>query len=661
MSGAARGAAGRGTMAGSEALERTLASDDLLVRLVADESPVVVELRDRRTGRALLHRPEPLVAFAPESTGPALIVDGAPDEIRLRWVAATGQVAAEAVVALDGPRLACRVDAPGMAVGFPFLDALFAGDALTAGERVIGGAAAFQDGRGRPIVRHVDWPLPAVRIGPDGRTLTRLADLDVGAVGTGSGAASLAPDPNRTELVVHDGGWPAAFDLFRQRVRARFDLAQYARPDLAWYRDQLVQHFTFLYGREILNLETGAFEIDRFLDEADETFGGYDGMLIWGVYPLIGVDERTQWDFHDDLPGGRSGVRAMARRARERGVRFFVPFKPWDVSAERHGRPADPPPAALAELARDVEADGIFLDTMSAVSPEFRAALDHARPGVVFCSEGRSKGLAFETITGSWDQSLYHDVDQGDWSAAEEAMPGVDLWRFVFPEHPLFVINRHAVGDDRLRIIRRGFFGGMGWVVWQDIFGLVLPYAPDEAALLKRCRTIAREHLSALRGPCPTPLVETIAPGVYANEFPGEGKRLWTLYNETDRPVTGAVLRVRPAVDRHLVDVWGDEEAAVDGEGRLHLTLGPGEVGAIAEVPRRLAYDRATDRVSVAAAPPGAVVERRRAGAAVSSPVADGPVDVAALVSDPREPLLVRLLADGELLDQIVLRPGARS
>src|SRR6478609_8663806 len=98
-------------------------------------------------------------------------------------------------------------------------------------------------------------------------------------------------------------------------------------------------------------------------------------------------------------------------------------------------------------------------------------------------------------------------------------MPGADLWRFVLPEHRQFVISRHAQGEDRLRVIQRGFFNATGWVVWQDIFGLALPWTPDEAGLLKKCRILLREHRQAVWSAQPTPLIDTAIAGVYANEF----------------------------------------------------------------------------------------------------------------------------------------------
>ena len=639
--------------------EHYLSSSDLSCLLVVRQSAVWLDaFVDRARGRPLLPAAAPLCRLtAPgQDSGPAILESAAASEAYLRWP----DTRATLHVSLEGAtlrlRLAADQDANPQAC-FPFLDALRLTEAapLWLDER------SLRDGRGRPIFRHADWPLPLVQIAPTGRTLTVLGQ-GMGAHEFTLAAAAQPPGlplPPEAEMQLavhlHDGGWPAAFALFRERMRSQFDLTQYQRADLAWLREQLVQHFTFLYGREILNLDSGQFEVDRFLDDGERAFGGYDGFLIWGVYPRIGVDERTQWEFYDDFPGGRAGLRQMARRARARGVRFFIPYKPWDRSADIHGRPAGRDHEQLARLAADVEADGVFLDTMSAISPEFRTALDQARPGVAFCSEGRAKGAAFQMITSSWDQSPNRDSAQGNWSASAEVMPGVDLWRFIFPEHRLFVINRHAVGEDRIRIIQRGFFSGMGWVVWQDIFGLVLTYAPEEAALLKKCRTIFREHLEALNAPAPTPLVATAQPGVYANEFPAPGKRLWTFYNENDRAVQGPVLHIEPRPGWHCIDVWREREAPVDGDGRLSLEIEGHGIGAVVELPRRLLFDPQAERIALAQPLPGATIQIRQAGREWSVAADNAPLEVRRLYTVGGAPLLVRLLKGNELLDQLIV------
>jgi hypothetical protein len=657
-----------------------------------DDGLWLVSLTDRRAGLAWLSTPVRFCAGAEGKAEPVAV-----DDTRLE-VAWPGMTLA---ITLDGPALVWTLKpvdpAAAPVVHLPALAALFA---PAAGEdRVYLGAAAgtpWARPDGGPVWRHADFPLPAVRVADDGATITLLLDglppdLPLDRLWDPAGTP-LGPGGSPAwefRLVTHAGGWPAAFDLLRQRVRGRFDLSEYARPDLAWYGDQLVQHFTFLYGREILDLETGQFDLARFLDEGEELFGGYDGFLIWGVYPRIGVDERTQFDFYDDFPGGRTALREMARAARARGVRFFVPYKPWDRAADwrAHGPSAAalrqihehsqvPPELArageirawqevarqdaqrLAQLVQDVEADGVFLDTMSAINAEFRAAIDRAQPGVVFCSEGRAKGPAFEIITGSWDQSANRSGPQGNWSAAPEPMPGVDLWRFVFPEHRLFVISRHAVGDDRLRITQRGFFNGMGWVVWQDIFGLVLTYAPAEAALLRKCATLLRQHRAALWSPQPTPLIDTLQPGVYANEFPAATKRLWTLYNGNDEAVGGPLgaplLQITPRPGWHLVDIWHDEAVIPDAEGRITVRLEPRSVGAVVELPQHIVYDVAAGTLSLAAGVDAELRVTPLTGDAAALDAGRGAA-IADLRAAAQTPLRVQAVHAGEVLDQLVI------
>ncbi len=652
-----------------------LHNDHLVCHLVVEEQVRLTTLTDVQRDRTLVKVSVPLIEIevAGQAIEPTTVETADATTLQVLWSRTEPPFNAELRLHLDGPSLHSTLQVWGADVGlrfrFPFLAHLCATDEPDAIELLDAGTLRMPEGE--TIFRHSDWPLPKVWLGAGGAAVTLLGGVtDPDAVQAvdmwaEDGVAAVAEREIhmvwQAELNVHAGGWPAAWDLFRQRVRRDFDLQQYERPELAWYGDQLVHHFTFLYGREILNLETEKFEIDRFLDEGERLFGGYDGMLIWGVYPRIGVDERTQWDFHDDLPDGRAGLRTMARRARERGTRFFVPYKPWDRSADLHGvAAAAPDHEELARLVVDTEADGVFLDTMSAISPEFRSALDDARPGTVFCSEGRAKGKAFELITGSWDQSPTRDTLQGNWSAAPEVMPGVDVWRFVFPEHRLFVIDRHAMGTDRRHVIQRGFFGGTGWVVWQDIFGLVLPYTPDEAALLKHCRTILREQREALWTATPTPLIATSHPQVYCNEFAGERKRLWTFYNATGAPVEVRLPSLVPRASTHFIDLWNDEEASTDEQGLPCIRLAAHAVGALGELPCLLGVSADHGDVRVRDEVPGAWLEMRQAGHATSVQISGREqVELATLRASRQEVAVVRLMLNGELLDQIVLPASA--
>jgi len=225
-----------------------------------------------------------------------------------------------------------------------------------------------------------------------------------------------------------------------------------------------------------------------------------------------------------------------------------------------------------------------------------------------------------------------------------------DLWRFVLPEHRLFVINRHSTAADRICITQRAFFNGMGWVIWQNIFGLALPYSPPEAALLKKCRTIFRENRSSVNSPAPTPLIESGVEGLYANEFPVESKRLWTFYNENDRSIAAAVSDIRTRTGFHLVDVWNGREASLTADGTLLLEIEARQVGCVVEYPQLL--EVSTEGVRVSQEQPDLQLVIEQSGSQSTYPLQAG-----AWVVVPGQPgrINIRLLKGQEVLDQLFI------
>ena len=103
-------------------------------------------------------------------------------------------------------------------------------------------------------------------------------------------------------------------------------------------------------------------------------------VLRLSLYPRIGVDDRNQFDFYRDMPGGLNGLRAISRRCHRRNVKVFINYNPWDIGTRREARNDL---EMLAETVAAIEVDGIFLDTMNKGSAEFRARLDAARPRVI--------------------------------------------------------------------------------------------------------------------------------------------------------------------------------------------------------------------------------------------------------------------------------------
>ena len=102
--------------------------------------------------------------------------------------------------------------------------------------------------------------------------------------------------------------------------------------------------------------EAQRFTPDRFLADARERFGGLDGVVLWHAYPVIGIDDRNQWDFYD-VPGLPEAAAAL----HDAGVRVFVDYNPWDTGTRRGGddarraRGGDPPARRRRGLPRHAQ------------------------------------------------------------------------------------------------------------------------------------------------------------------------------------------------------------------------------------------------------------------------------------------------------------------
>lgn len=323
-------------------------------------------------------------------------------------------------------------------------------------------------------------------------------------------------------------GWRECFTRFREIIRSKVPDTQYRREDLDWIRQACLCHFTYAYSREFFRYETGKPDVAGLL-AAGEAFGGYDAVLLWHEYPRLGLDARTQWDFYDDYPGGRAGMKAVVRELHTRGVRVLLPFKPWDRSAAENDRQTT---ARIAALIADLDIDGIFFDTMNTVPEAFRAAMDAARPGVVFVTESEPHEFrALEMITASWNQY------RTDWP-----MPESNLMRFLFPKHTRHGISRWHVGAQKDMAVERAIFNGEGMVIWQDVFGAWLPYAEKQKAEIRRWKALWQTYGELLLTEDCVPLLTSRSPRIAANGFFAGDQAIVTLFLDGEAPYEGALL-----------------------------------------------------------------------------------------------------------------------
>ena len=230
-------------------------------------------------------------------------------------------------------------------------------------------------------------------------------------------------------------------------------------------------------------------------------------------------------------------------------IKFFIPFKPWDV---RSNESLDKHAQSLEKFIHKTNIDGFFLDTMSTL-PESFLSIQKKYPSFEFCSEGTPKEQRqIEQLTSSWDQI-------GDIRRNYKVEVEANMFRFVFPEHPLNLVSRWSVGSDKDSIIKRAAFNGTGLVIWQDVFGCWLPFSKKQKQLIKQLKKILVKFHNIFFGNNSIPLIETLSSGIICNQFANNhnNKRIYSIYNFTSKTINGPLFNIDSNVDIQVQQIYG--------------------------------------------------------------------------------------------------------
>ena len=102
------------------------------------------------------------------------------------------------------------------------------------------------------------------------------------------------------------------------RERIAYDDGAYRQPEFAWTQSCFSVALVWLWDELLYDHAAGRFTPDRFCEESEREFGGFDGVVLWHAYPVIGIDERNQFDYYRDVPGIRELVGRLPRARRSR-------------------------------------------------------------------------------------------------------------------------------------------------------------------------------------------------------------------------------------------------------------------------------------------------------------------------------------------------------
>jgi hypothetical protein len=300
------------------------------------------------------------------------------------------------------------------------------------------------------------------------------------------------------------------------RARAKLDGALYDDATTAWSDLSFRQFFLFMYDASFFDRENHRYLTRDLVSRLRRLYGRIDSVLLWHAYPRLGFDERTQFDFYRDMPGGLARLRTdVVDVLHAEGIRVFVDYNPW----------AEGTFDELAAIVRALGADGVMLDTMTNLPDDLARAV--GQKGVVFAPELRPRDEELRVVRQSWAQWF----DVGDAST-----PSIHRHRWIEPRHRQLTIARWDTS--RRKDIVYSFFTGSGLILWDNVFGSWNPYSRADRRLLAETSVVLDAYADLIAHGEWLPLVPTGVSGLDANVWRKDGLELTILRNRTDEPKT---------------------------------------------------------------------------------------------------------------------------
>jgi formylglycine-generating enzyme required for sulfatase activity len=365
--------------------------------------------------------------------------------------------------------------------------------------------------------------------------------------------------------------WRRDFREWRDEhlIRIGYNGANYERREFQWAQRNFVHAQMMVEDRFFYDPVKRRYTVDRYLEDLRARFGGIDSVLLWYVYPNCGIDDRNQFDFAADLPGGLAGLKRVVAEFHRRGVKVFIPTMPWDNGT----RPAGAPDwECVVKLAKAIGADGVNGDTYSGVPRAFLDAADAAGHPLVFQPEAvplSDEGLMWNLQ--SWGKQLPTEI----------ALPVAKL-KWLEPRHMTNTENRW--GRDRTNDFHYIFFNGTGYNAWENIWGLYNQFTPRDAAALRCIAHLYRRFPAHFVSADWEPYARTEQQNVFASLFPLPGSAIWTVVNRNEYSLAGAQLRVAHREGRVYYDAWRGAPLSprlTDGHAVLSFPLEPRGFGAV--------------------------------------------------------------------------------
>lgn len=313
----------------------------------------------------------------------------------------------------------------------------------------------------------------------------------------------------------------------KKQIQLKYDGHTYRSKPFNWVSSDYSCCFIMMCDATFYDYQTNEYTISKLITDGNKKFGGYDSVVLWHAYPRIGLDNRNQFDFYREMPGGFQGLRKVVEQFHQSGKKVFIDYNPWDKGTRREQKSDID---VLTDIMGSIDADGIFLDTMKD-APDFRKKLDALKPGIVL--EGEI-ALPLEHI-----QS--HHMSWAQWFK-DSPVPGVYRNKWFEPFHMQHAIDRW--NSDKISQLHTAWMNGSGMLIWENVFGQWSGWNERDKAVYRTMHSIQHHFSELFSGEGWIPLSqESLVSGVYISSWESKGIHLWTLVNRNLFPVDGVLMK----------------------------------------------------------------------------------------------------------------------
>ena len=323
--------------------------------------------------------------------------------------------------------------------------------------------------------------------------------------------------------------------------------------ELSWSNQNFVMGFVFMWDHNFWNLVNGGYTVDDFCTKMENEFGGVQSIILWHSYPNLGIDEKNQFDFLYEMPGGLDGIKKVVNDFHNRNVKVFLTYNPWDLDTRR---PMAHDNKELAKIISYTKADGIFLDTwksaagvISIFSVEnfIRQEVAKYNRNVAFTSEilPEFKDLiGLNALTSSWGQEIepfhYTDLSHQKW---------------IMPEHKQYFIKR--LESSRKRMFAHAWINGQGILVWENIFGTMNLWNATDRQTLRKMNAIWQTYGNVFLTDNWLPFIPTGIRGLYASKWITNDLSIWNIVDSSDVKKN---LKIEVTQGKRYFDLWTGKE-----------------------------------------------------------------------------------------------------